>query len=113
MTDTRCPLPDAHEDPVAAVNAEPRVQRPNRTPLELRPVDLEARRPADPRARVGWEFVEGLDLGPLSHTINAIEGPAGRTPIDPAILRALWLYGTLEGVGSARALARLGEEHDA
>jgi len=26
---------------------------------------------------------------------------------------ALWLYATLEGVGSARALARLCEEHDA
>lgn len=113
MTDTLVPLPDANEDPVAAVNAEPRVQRPNRTQLELRPVDLEALLPADHRARVVWEFVEGLDLGPLYHTINAIEGHAGRTPIDPAILMALWRYGTLEGVGSARALARLCEEHDA
>jgi len=115
MTDTATlfPLPDAHEDPVAAVNAEPRVQRPNRTPLELRPVDLEARLPADHRARVVWEFVEGLDLGPLYHTIKASEGPAGRAPIDPALLMALWRYGTLEGVGSARALARLGEEPDA
>ncbi len=113
MTDTLFPLPAAHEDPVAAVNAEPRGQRPNRTQLELRPVDLEALRPADHRARVVWEFVEGLDRGPLYPTINAIEGHAGRTPIDPAILMALWLYGTLEGVGSARAVARLGEEHDA
>jgi len=95
------------------VNAEPRVQRPNRTQLALRPVDLEALLPADHRARVVWEFVEGLDLGPLYGAIKAVEGHAGRAPIDPAILMALWLYATLEGVGSARALARLCEEHDA
>src|SRR5713101_7611900 len=112
-TDTLFPLPEGNEDPVAAVNTEPRVQRPNRTPLELRPVDLEALLPADHRARVVWEFVAGLDLGPLYHTIKALEGHAGRAPIDPAILMALWLYGTLEGVGSARALTRLCEEHDA
>jgi transposase len=112
-TDTLFPRPEGNEDPVAAVNAEPRVQRPNRTQLELRAVDLEARRPADHRARVVWEFVEGLDLGLLYATIHALEGHAGRAPIDPAILMALWLYGTLEGVGSARALARLCEEHDA
>ena len=112
-TDTLFPLPEGNEDPVAAVNTEPRVQRPNRTQLELRPVDLEALLPADHRARVVWEFVEGLDLGPLYHTIKALEGHAGRAPIDPAILMAVWLYGTLEGVGSARALARLCEEHDA
>src|SRR5229473_4248996 len=72
-TDTLFPLPEGNEDPVAAVNTEPRVQRPNRTPLELRPVDLEALLPADHRARVVWEFVEGLDLGPLYHTIKALE----------------------------------------
>ena len=36
-----------------------------------------------------------------------------RTPIAPEILIALWLYATLEGVGSARAVARLTWEHDA
>ncbi len=36
------PLPDATEPPVARVNAEPRVQRPNRTQRQLRPIDLEA-----------------------------------------------------------------------
>ena len=113
MTERLFPLPDANEPHVEGVSAEPRVQRPNRAQLELRPVDLEALLPADHRARVVWEFVEGLDLGPLYRAIKAVEGHAGRTPIDPAILMTLWLYGTLEGVGSARALARLCEEHDA
>ncbi len=113
MSETLFPLPDANEPPDTPVTAEPRVQRPNRTQLELRPVDLEALLPPDHRARVVWEFVEGLELGPLYERIKAVEGHAGRTPIDPAILMALWLYGTVEGVGSARALARLCEEHDA
>jgi transposase len=113
MNDPLFPLPDATEPPVARVNAEPRVQRPNRTQLQLRPIDLEALLPPDHRARVVWDFVEGLDLSPLYQTIKAVEGHAGRSAIDPAILMALWLYATLEAVGSARALARLCEEHDA
>jgi len=54
-----------------------------------------------------------IDLAPLYRGIKAVEGQAGRPPIDPAILLALWLYATVEGVGSARAVARLCEEHDA
>ena len=113
MNDTLFPLPDAQNPDSEAENAEPRVQRPNRTQLELRPIDLEALLADDHRARVVWDFVAGLDLRALYQAIRAVEGHAGRPPIDPAILMALWLYATLEGVGSARALARLCEEHDA
>src|SRR5438445_702948 len=113
MNETLFPLPDRNEPPGETGSAEPRVQRPNRMQLELRPVDLEGLLPADHRARLVWEFVEGLDLGPLYVQIKAVTGHAGRPAIDPAILMALWLYATLEGVGSARALARLCEEHDA
>jgi len=113
MTDPLFPLADARRPDVTSRSAEPRVQRPNRTQLEWRPVDLEARLPAEHRARVVWEFVEGLDLAALYDAIKAVEGHAGRAPIDPKILMALWLYATVEGVGSARALARLCEEHDA
>jgi transposase len=60
-----------------------------------------------------WAFVEGLDIAPLYERIKATEGHAGRPPIDPAILVSLWLYATLEAVGSARALDRLCAEHDA
>src|SRR5665811_172865 len=91
----------------------PRLQRPNRDQIELRPSDLETLLPPDHRARLVWAFVEGLDLSALYVGIKAIEGHAGRPPIDPAILMALWLYATLEGVGSARALERLCDEHDA
>lgn len=114
MTDTLFPLPPAegtHAD--SSSTAAPRVQRPNRAQLEFRPVDLESLLPADHRARIVWAFVEGLDLSALYGAIRAVEGGAGRPAIDPMILMALWLHATLEGVGSARAIERLCEQHDA
>jgi transposase len=74
-------------------------------------VSLDSLLPEDHRARLVWEYVQGLALGPLYEPIRAVEGRAGRDTIDPQILLALWLYATLEGVGSARALARLCEQH--
>lgn len=91
----------------------PRVLRPDRAQLELRPTDLESLLPEDHRARSVWEFVSGLDLSPWYDAIRSVEGEAGRPAIDPAILLSLWIYATLEGVGSARAVARLCERHDA
>jgi transposase len=114
MSDTLFPLPDAppprHD---STEPSPPRLLRPNRQQIELRPADLEGLLPADHRARLVWRFVEGLDLQALYARVLAVEGHAGRPAIDPAILLALWLYATLHGVGSARALARLCEEHDA
>jgi len=60
-----------------------------------------------------WEFVESLDLSPLYAVVQSVEGRAGRPAIDPRIFLALWLYATIEGVGSARALERLTLQHDA
>lgn len=91
----------------------PRVLSPNRAQIELRPVDLEGLLPEDHRARAVWEFVSGLDLSPWYESIRSVEGQAGRPAIDPAILLSLWIYATLEGVGSARAVERLCEQHDA
>lgn len=102
--------PDTDDAPV---RGRPRLQRPHRDQVELRPTHLDALLPPDHRARAVWDFVEGLDLSALHARIRAVEGHPGRPPVDPAILLALWLYATLEGVGSARALARLCEEHDA
>jgi transposase len=60
-----------------------------------------------------WQFVQSLDLAYLHKSIRAVEGRPGRAPIDPAILVGLWLYATLDGVGSARELARLCDSEDA
>jgi len=55
--------------------------------------------------------VQLADLDELYEAIRAVEGVPGRPPIDPQILLALWLYATLDGVGSARELDRLTQEH--
>jgi len=67
----------------------------------------------DHQARLIWAFAEGLDLSSLYARIRSVEGGPGRPAIDPRLLVALWLYATLEGVGSARALAWLCQEHHA
>jgi transposase len=62
-------------------------------------------------ARTIWQFVQGLDLSPLTATIRAVEGGPGRSATDPQILVALWLYATVEGIGSARAVNYLCTHH--
>ena len=62
---------------------------------------------ADHRARQVWDYVEELDLSALYAEVRTTVQSSGRPAIDPAILVSLWLYATLEGVGSARLLDRL------
>ena len=88
---------------------EARVVRPDRRQLRWDMIDLEGLLPADHRARLVWSFVESLDLSPLYDRVLSREGEAGRPGADPAVLLSLWLYATLEGVGSARELERLAQ----
>ena len=89
----------------------PRVQAAVRNQVEFMQADLDSFVEEDHQVRVVMEFVEHLDLTQLYQPIRAFEGSAGRTPIDPRILLALWLYATLRGSGSARALERLCSAH--
>ena len=77
--------------------------------MEWRPVALDQLLTGDHRARVVWAYVDSLDLSALYAKIQAIEGTAGRDAVDPKILMALWMFATIEGVSSARHLARLCE----
>ena len=114
MEGTLFPLPNPEDRPNAEeAAAQPRLKRANREQIRLVPVDLESSLPEEHGARLIWDFVEQLDLSPLYAQIRAVEGQPGQNAIDPKILMALWLYVTLEGVGSARALDRLCKEHDA
>jgi len=90
----------------------PRMREPVRDQIELRAVDLEALVAAEHPVRVIWAYVEQLDLRELEEAIRARTHTAGQAPASPRLLLALWLYATSEGVGSARALARLCESHD-
>jgi transposase len=89
--------------------SEARFIRADRVQTHWDFVDLEALLPADHRARVVMSFVESLDLQALYDSIKSREGEPGRPPPDPAVLLALWLYATIEGVGSARQLERLAQ----
>jgi transposase len=106
---------DVHPMPIApeCAGAPVRYETANRTQVELRPVDLEAVLPPGHAARLVWRFAEGLNLSAFYAAIHAREGGPGRTPIDPRILLALWLYATIDGVGSAREIDRLCTSHDA
>ncbi len=66
---------------------------------------------ADHPARVVWAYVEQIDLSGLYGLIRARAHTPGRPPPDPRVVLALWLYACIEGVGSARQLERLTEEH--
>ena len=91
----------------------PRVLTAQRDQIALRPVDLEATVGPEHAVRNVWAFVERLDLSALYAEIGSVEGQAGRAAIDPKILMALWLYATVDAVGSAREIERLTETHDA
>jgi transposase len=94
----------------------------DRPPPRLRSADREQFIPAmrldqlldsDHQARLVWDFCCGLDLQLLYDRIGSRVGGPGHPTLDPRIALALWLYATLEGVGSARALAWLCENHNA
>ncbi len=89
----------------------PRLRLARRDQAAMRFDSLDQLLPPDHVARTVWAFAAQLDLAPLYDRIKAVEGHAGNTPIDPRILFALWLFATLDGVGSARELERLTELH--
>ena len=96
----------------AALPRKPRLRTADRQQL-IPAMPLESLLDADHQARLVWDFVVGLDLAPLYEQIRAIEGGPGRPATDPRLLTGLWLYATLEGVGSARALDWLCVHHNA
>jgi transposase len=88
-----------------------RIRQAERRQTGFELVDLESLVVDDHPVRAVWSFVEGLDLQPFYDRIKARGETPGRPATDPRILLALWLYATADGIGSARALARLCEHH--
>jgi transposase/endonuclease V-like protein UPF0215 family len=108
-------MTDSNETKAAATTAsdtsgpqrpEPRVIRPRRNEPRFDVFDPDAWLPADHVARAVWAFVERQDLSRLYDAIKARGSVPGRPAADPAVLFALWLLGTIDGVGSARELER-------
>ncbi len=107
------PQPESRPEPVATRREDARVIGPSRQQVEWMPRDLESILPEDHPARAIWNFLERLDLSGFYARIKAVLDRPGRPTTDPQILLGLWLLATVEGIGSARRLARLCEEHDA
>lgn len=74
-------------------------------------MDLDRMLAEDHPARAVWDYVERLDLGRFYEVIRSREGSAGRPANDPKVYLALWIYATLDGVGSAREIERLTRDH--
>jgi transposase len=91
----------------------PRLREPVRDQIELRVMDVDGLIGADHPARVIWAYVERLDLSALEDEVRARADSPGQAPASPRLYLALWLYAVSDGVGSARALARLCESHAA
>ena len=78
-----------------------------------RAVDVERLLEPDHLARAIWEMTGRLDLTPYTAAVRAVEGEAGRPPIDPRLLISLWIYAYSEKVSSAREVARRCAYHPA
>jgi transposase len=100
-------------DAPGPVQGDPRLRVVRREQLGLEVVDIDSLISDDHPARLIASAVECLDLHRFYTPIRAREGASGRPATDPKLLVSLWLYATVDGVGSARALERLTREHAA
>ena len=105
------PLPPVEAPGALAGKRGARVREALRDQLVWGRIDLNALVVDDHPVRSILAVVERLDLSALYHPIEARDEVAGAPAIDPAILLALWVYATSEGVSSARELWRLTREH--
>jgi transposase len=90
---------------------QPRILTADREQLRLLPTDIDSTVPEDHRVRDIWRWLDGFDLASFYAKIRARGSDPGRPAIDPKILLCLWVFATSEGVGSARHIDRLCDEH--
>jgi len=89
----------------------PRLRVPERSQIDTHWAALDDLIAGDHPVRAVWAFVEGLDLSTLHDAIKAREGQPGHPPAAPQLMMALWLWATIDGVGSARRLDQLCRDH--
>jgi transposase len=115
MTQTTLPVEMPPEKPA---NTKPeqtstlRVKKPVRNQAEMVVRDLDSLIEEDHPVRALWDFLSRLDLADFYASIKVDLNQPGRPASDPQVLLGLWVYATVEGISSARRLARLSEEHD-
>lgn len=102
------PVAEAAETEPAGV---PRLRIPSRNQVEMRCASLDELLDRDHPVRFVWAAVEQLNLEGWLEKIQAVEGHVGRNATDPRLLLALWVYATIDAVGSARRLNDLCDKH--
>jgi transposase len=95
----------------ASPGGAPRLRQPERQQVGWQMAALDDLVSADHPVRAVWAFVSGLDVQELYDRVKAREGVPGQAPPAPDLMLALWLWATVDGVGSARQLDRLCEQH--
>jgi transposase len=88
-----------------------RLRYAQRNQVEMRCEALDEMLPPEHSVRGVWQFVCEGDLSQFLAHIESLPGQAGAPAFDPRILLTLWLQATLDGIGSARELSRLCEQH--
>lgn len=99
--------------PPVDLGVAPRLRRPNRVQMLMRPCTLDELLDDDHDARLVWDLVETWNLTQFLEVIRARGELPGRAATDPRLLVALWLYAATQGVAGGRELARLCESTDA
>jgi transposase len=98
-------------EPLAVV-PKPRVQVIDRRQMVLRPIEVERWIEPDHPARAIWELVGQRELSGFYTEIKAVEGTAGREPVDPRLLISVWIYAYSQKIGSAREIERRCGQYD-
>jgi transposase len=97
--------------PERAGRSAARLRQPDRHQLGWHAAAIDDLVASDHPVRAVWGFVASLDLSALHAAVKARADTPGQAPPAPELMMALWLWATVDGVGSARQLARLCEQH--
>jgi transposase len=107
------PEPILSKDDEQTYQGKPRINYPIRNQVEIMTCCIENIIPADHKVRFVWEFVQNFNMSGFIDKIKSVAGTAGRSATDPHLLLALWVYATIEGIGSGRVIERYCTEHNA
>ena len=97
--------------PAAAGRGLPRLRQPEGDQPVWQIAAIDDLVAGDHPVRAVWAFVGTLDLRGLHDAVKAREGVPGQAPAAPQLMLALWLWATVDGVGSARQVDKLCQQH--
>jgi transposase len=79
---------------------------PKRSILTRREGTLEEHLPPSHPVRFVWRILESFDFSLLEKLYDSTYGGPGRPPYHPRLLAAVWIYGMIEGLQTAAAIAK-------